>query len=76
MLAPLTDLIPECWETKATKCTGTKKNLWRWDDSHQKAFDYVKKTVGWDIMLAYTDYLQPFSIYTDVSTKKIGTVVV
>ncbi len=43
---------------------------------HQKAFDDVKKTVGRNIMLAYPYYLQPFSIYTDMSTRQLGAVVV
>ncbi len=30
MLAPLTDLVGECEEIKATKKNGTKKKPWRW----------------------------------------------
>ncbi len=56
MLAPLTDLVSECGETKATKRTGSKKNPWHWDESPQKAFDDVKNTVRRNIMLAYPDY--------------------
>ncbi|MCP4746766.1 MAG: hypothetical protein GY874_11595, partial [Desulfobacteraceae bacterium] len=38
MLAPLTDLIAECGETKSTKHTGTKKSPWYWNETHQKSF--------------------------------------
>ncbi len=62
MLAPLTDLIAECGETKSTKRTGTKKTLWYWYETHQKAFDDIKKTVGCEVMLAYPDYSKPFEI--------------
>ncbi len=74
MLASLTDLIAECGETKATKLTGTKKSLWRWDEMHQKSVHDVKKAVRHEIMMAYTDYSKPFSIYTDASTRQLGAV--
>ena len=76
VLSPLADLIAECGETKSTKHTGTKKSPWNWDESHQKAFDDVKKTVGHDVMLAYLDYSKLFEIYTDASTRQLGAVVV
>ncbi len=76
MLAPLTDLVSECEETKATRRNRTKKNPWHWDESHQKAFDDVKKTVGCDFMLAYPDYSQLFSMYTVVSTRQLGAIVI
>ncbi len=34
MLAPLTDLVGECEETKTTKNNKTKKNHWWWDLIH------------------------------------------
>jgi hypothetical protein len=42
MLAPLTSLVGECGQTKATKAKGTKKVPWYWAEVHQKAFDDVK----------------------------------
>jgi hypothetical protein len=42
MLAPLTDLVRECGETKTTRMNKTKKKPWRWDPIHQQAFDNVK----------------------------------
>ncbi len=35
MLAPLSDLVGECGETKTTKKNKTKKNPWWWDPIHQ-----------------------------------------
>ena len=37
MLAPLTDLVGECGETKTTRMNKTKKKPWRWDPIHQQA---------------------------------------
>jgi hypothetical protein len=39
MLAPLTDIVGECKETKTTRMNKTKKKPWRWDPTHQQAFD-------------------------------------
>ena len=39
MLAPLTDLVGKCGQTKVTIAKGTKKALWHWDENHQQAFD-------------------------------------
>ena len=35
MLAPLTNLVGECGQTKITKAKGTKKVPWHWDEVHQ-----------------------------------------
>ena len=56
MLAPLTDLVGECGQTKVTKTKGTKQLPWHWDVKHQIAFDLVKATIVQDIVLAYPDY--------------------
>ena len=45
MLAPLTDLVGECGQTKDTKAKGTKQALWNWDENHQQAFNQVKTTI-------------------------------
>jgi hypothetical protein len=52
MLAPLTDLVRKCGQTKVTKAKGTKKVPWHWDEVHQKAFDTVKATIAKDVVLA------------------------
>ncbi len=46
MLAPLTDLVRECGETKSNKKNNTKKKPWRWESIHQQAFDNVKATIA------------------------------
>ena len=75
MLAPLSDLVGECGETKTTKKNKTKKSPWRWDPIHQKAFDNVKATIAKKVVLAYPDFSKPFEIYTDASTKQLGAVI-
>jgi hypothetical protein len=75
MLAPLSDLVGECGETKTTKKNKTKKSPWRWDPIHQKAFDDVKATIAKEVVLAYPDFSKPFEIYTDASTKQLGAVI-
>ncbi len=46
MLAPLTNLVGECGETKTTKKNKTKNKPWRWESIHQEAFDNVKATIA------------------------------
>ena len=41
----------------------------------QKAFDDVKASIAKDVVLAYPDYLMEFEIYTDVSSKQLGSVI-
>ena len=36
MLAPLTDLVGECGQTKVTRAKGTKKVPWHWDEVIKK----------------------------------------
>ncbi len=75
MLAPLTDLVGECRETKTTKRNKTKKKLWRWKSIHQQAFDNIKATTAKEVVLAYPDFMKPFEIYTDASTMQLGAVI-
>ena len=46
MLAPHTDLVGACGETKTIKKNKTTKLLWRWDPIHQQASDKVKATIA------------------------------
>ena len=46
MLAPLTDLVGECGQTKVTRAKGTKKVPWHWDEVHQRAFNAIKATIA------------------------------
>ncbi len=75
MLAPLTDLVGECGQTKTTKRNKTKKQLWRWDPIHQQAFDNVKAAIEKETVLAYPDISKPFEIFTDASSKQLGAVI-
>jgi hypothetical protein len=75
MLAPLTDLVGECGETKTTKLNNTKKKPWRWDQIHQQAFENVKAAIAKETVLAYPDFLKPFEIYTDTSSMQLEAVI-
>ena len=75
MLAPLTDLVGECGQSKATKAAGTKKAPWHWNEIHKKAFDLIKVTIAHDVMLAYPDYSEKFEIYTDACDTQIGAII-
>jgi hypothetical protein len=48
---------------------------WRWDPIHQAVFDDVKATIAKEVVLAYPDFLKPFEIYTNASTKQLGAVI-
>ena len=75
MLAPLTDLVGECGETKTTRMNKTKKKPWWWDLIHQQAFDNVKVAIAKETVLACPDFLKPFEIYTDASSMQLGAVI-
>jgi hypothetical protein len=75
MLAPLTDLVGICGETKTTKKNKTKKLPWRWDPIHQQVFGVVKATIAKDVVLAYPDFTKPFEIYMDASIMQLGAVI-
>jgi hypothetical protein len=74
MLAPLTDLVGDCGETKTTKKNKTKKKPWQWESIKQQALD-VKATIAKEVVLAYPDFTKPFGIYTDASTMQLGAVI-
>jgi hypothetical protein len=76
MLAPLTDLVEECGETKTTRQNKTKKKPWRWDPIHQQVFDNVKAAIKKETVLAYPDFLKPFEIYMDASSMQLGAVII
>jgi hypothetical protein len=75
MLAPLTNLVGECGETKTTKKNKTKKKPWQWESIHQQAFDSLKATITKEVVLAYPDFTKLFEIYTDASTMHLGAVI-
>ena len=65
LVAPLTDLVGECGQTKTTKKNGTKKKPWYWNETPQESFDNIKKTLARETLLAYPNYSKVFEIYTD-----------
>ncbi len=75
MLAPLSDLVGECGETKTTRKNKVKKKPWHWDSIHKIAYDNVKTTIAKEVVLAYPDFTEPFEIYTNASTKQLGAVI-
>jgi hypothetical protein len=75
MLAPLTDLVGECRETKTTRMNKTKKNPWQWDPIHHQVFDNVKAAIAKETVLAYPDFLKPFEIYTDAASTQLEAVI-
>ncbi len=75
MLAPLTDLVGLCGETKTTRMNKTKKTPWRWDPIHQQAFDNVKAAIAKETVLAYPNFLKPFEIYKNASSRQLGAVI-
>jgi hypothetical protein len=75
LLAPLTNLIGECGQTKVTKAKGTKQASWHWDEIHQQAFDLIKTTLARKVVIPYPDYSEMFEIYVDTSKSQIGSVI-
>ena len=75
MLAPLSDLVEECGESKTTRKNKVKKKPCHWDSIHQIAFDNVKSTIAKEVVLAYPDFTKFFDIYTGASTKQLGSVI-
>ncbi len=75
MLAPLSDLVGECRETKTTRMNKTKKKPWQWDPIHQQAFDNKKAAIAKETVLAYLYFLKPFEIYTDASSTHLGAMI-
>ncbi len=75
MLAPLTDLVGECGETKTTRMNKTKKKPWRWDLIHQQAFGSIKAAIAKETVLAYPDFSKPFEIFMNASSMQLGAVI-
>ena len=75
MLAPPSNLVGECGNTKVKKANKIKKASWHWDKIPQQAFENVKATIAKDVTLAYPDYTQGFEIYTDTSKIQLGAVI-
>jgi hypothetical protein len=74
MLAPLSDLVGVRRNENHSKEQG-EKQPWHWNSIHQIAFDNVKTTIAKQVVLAYPDFTKRFDIYTDASTKQLGSVI-
>ena len=75
MIAPLTDLIGEVGVSKQERELKIKKRPCYWNDTHQAAFDSIKKCLARETILAYPNYGEIFDIYTDASTRQLGAVI-
>ena len=42
---------------------------------HQKCFDAIKRVIGREVLLAYTDFNAPFEVHTDASNLQLGAVI-
>ena len=73
LCAPLTDLVGECGATKSKK---KSHKAFHWDESHQVAFEAIKAIIARDVVLAYPDFSKVFEIYTDASSRQLGSVIV
>jgi hypothetical protein len=67
MLAPLTDLVGDCGETKTNRKNKTKKKPWWWDPIHHQVFDNIKASIAKETVLAYPEFSKLFEIYMDAS---------
>jgi hypothetical protein len=74
ILAPLTDLVGEC-TPKLGKNKKKSSKKFEWLPKHQKSFEDYKKVVATEVMLAYPDFLKDFEIFTDSSSRQLGSVI-
>ena len=48
----------------------------KFTDVKQRSFDYIKRTVSHDTLLAYPDLNKRFDINTDASNYQLGSVII
>jgi hypothetical protein len=48
---------------------------WEWTPLNQEAFKKTKALLSQEVMLTFSDFLQPFKIHTDASALQLGAVV-
>ena len=63
ILAPLTDLV------------GKGKKKIEWNNTHQQAFDDIKKVMAKETILNYPKFDKTFEIHTDASDRQLGSVI-
>lgn len=52
----------------------SKKNPFKWQDIHQKAFTEMKKMISKEVLLSFPDYTKAFQLYVDASDLQMGAV--
>ena len=57
-----------------TKKKGVVEKKWYWNDTHQQAFNLIKKTLARDVLVGYPQYGELFEIGTEASTRNLGAV--
>ena len=62
LLAPLTNLVSKCGQTKTTCQNKTKKTKWYWDESHHLAYDDILQVLAHGVTHAYPDFNKEFEI--------------
>ena len=62
ILKPLTDLC-------------SPKTPFIWSETHEEAFQNMKRLVAEDVMLRFPDHHKPFHIYTDASKYQVGVTI-
>ncbi len=72
---PLSPISGKVWRNKNHQEKQDQKTPWHWDSIHQIAFDNVKATIIKEVVLAYPDFLKPFEMYTNASTKELRAVI-
>lgn len=75
MLSSLAYLVWECGNTKVASANKTKKKQGHWDAVHEATVDNVKSAIAKDAEWDYTDHLQVFEIYPDISHFQLGAVI-
>jgi hypothetical protein len=72
MLAPLSEVVGKCSETKVTKAKVTKKIPWHWDEVHKQAFYMEVGTIAKDVVLVYPNFYKLFEVYMDTVSTQLG----
>ena len=68
-------LIPRYADIAVPLVTLTKKKeLWRWGEEEQKAFDDLKAALTSDRVMAHPDPTKPYRLYTDASNYATGAI--
>ena len=62
LLAPLTSLT-------------SSKVKFEWLSTHQQAFEKIKKVIGIEVLLSFSNFNKAFQIYTDASDHQLGAVI-